>query len=125
MNCMKLMKQKGKIYAEQKLQHALASLLEIENVKPANINAEKLNQWLDKAIEIASSITDKISDSRKKDYTNPFRKMIYNSEEEMNNVLGEFDKNSFVLQQQKEFEVFKNRIEKIRSALKDNVGVQN
>jgi hypothetical protein len=51
--------------------------------------------------------------------------MIYNSETEMNNVLGEFDKNSFVLQQQKEFEIFKIRIEKIKSVLKNNVGVHN
>ncbi|HEY2725677.1 MAG TPA: DUF4954 family protein, partial [Parafilimonas sp.] len=86
----------GEKYAEQKMQHALASLLEIENVNAGDINAEKINCWLDKAVEIASSVALKISASRKKDYTNPFRKMVYDSEIEMNNVLGKFDENSFV-----------------------------
>jgi NDP-sugar pyrophosphorylase family protein len=105
----------GKKYTTQKLQHALASLLQIENLKAKNITPEKLNYWFDKAIEIASSLTEKISASRKKDYTNPFRKMLYDSETEMDNVLGKFDENSFVLQQQNEFEVFKKRIEKLKA----------
>ena len=108
----------GEKYADQKMQHALASLLEIENTSAAKINAKKLNTWFSKAVKIASSVTGKISASRKKDYTNPFRKMIYDSEIEMDNVLGKFDKNSFVLQQQKEFDQFKKRIEKIKSKLK-------
>ena len=32
--------------------------------------------------------------------------MIYNSEEEMNNVVGDFDDNSFIRQKQNELEVF-------------------
>jgi hypothetical protein len=106
----------GEKYAVQKMQHALASLMEIENIKPMEINIEKLNYWLEKAVEIASSITIKISSSRKKDYTNPFRKMIYDSEIEMNDVLGKFEENSFVLQQQKEFYEFKKKIETIKFA---------
>ena len=105
----------GEKYAAQKMQHALASLMEIENINPAEINIEKLNYWLEKEVEIASSITTKISASRKKDYTNPFRKMVYDSENEMNDVLGKFDENSFVLQQQKELDEFKKRVEMIKS----------
>ena len=99
------------------MQHALASLLEIENMKATGINNEKLNNWLARAVEIAASISGKIAASRKKDYTNPFRKMIYDSETEMNNVLGKFDRNNFVLQQQKEFIEFKHRVETIKSQL--------
>jgi NDP-sugar pyrophosphorylase family protein len=105
----------GEKYAEQKMQHALASLLEIENARATNISHEKLNCWLEKAVEIASSVTERIAASRKKDYTNPFRKMVYDSKEEMNNVLGKLDENSFVLHQQKEFNEFKNRVETIKS----------
>ncbi len=107
----------GEKYALQKMQHALSSLLEIENMQPADINSEKINYWFDKAVEIASSITKKIYTSREKDYTNPFRKMVYNSEKEMNNVVGNFESNSFVRQQQNELEQFKKRIEKLRSVL--------
>jgi NDP-sugar pyrophosphorylase family protein len=105
----------GEKYPAEKMQHALTSLLEIEAIKVSDITAEQLNSWLDKTVEIAASITNRISESRKKDYTNPFRKMIYDTETEMNDVLGEFDKNSFVKQQQKEFEQFKKRVEQIKA----------
>ena len=108
-------KMEGEIYPSKKSQHALASLLEIENINAEKINLKKLNQWLDKSVKIASSITGKISASRKKDYVNPFRKMIYDSETEMNNVIGEFDRNSFVCLQQKELCSFMKNVEKIRS----------
>ncbi len=105
----------GEKYSSQKKQHALTSLLEVEAINASDTNAAQLNNWLDKAVEITASITNKISESRKKDYTNPFRKMIYDSQAEMNDVLGEFDKNSFVKQQQKEFEQFKKRVDKIKT----------
>ena len=105
----------GEKYSAQKKQHALASLLEIENINPQDIDTERLNSWLNKAVEIASSLTERIFTSRKKDYINPFRKMVYNSETEMDNVLGKFDDNSFVLQQQQELCTFKKRVEDIQS----------
>ncbi len=105
----------GIIYPLQKVQHALSSLIEIENIHATDVTAVQLNNWLNKAVEITESITHKISESRKKDYTNPFRKMVYDSEAEMNDVLGKFDKNSFVKQQQKELEEFKKRVEKIKT----------
>jgi hypothetical protein len=104
----------GEKYPSQKMQHALTSLLEVEIIKPSDINATQLNNWLDKAVEITGSVTHRISESRKKDYTNPFRKMVYDSETEMNDVLGSFDKNSFVKQQQKELEAFKKRVERVK-----------
>jgi hypothetical protein len=105
----------GEKYLSQKMQHALISLFEVEAINASDINAAQLNNWLDKAVEITTSITHRISESRKKDYTNPFRKMIYDSQAEMNDVLGEFDKNSFVKHQQKELEQFKKRVEKIKT----------
>ena len=41
--------------------------------------------------------------------------MIYDSETEMNNVIGEFDKNSFVLQKQNELRAFREQVETIKS----------
>ena len=115
-------KKEGEVYPAKKSQHALASLLEIENINAEKINSEKLNQWLNNSIKIASSISEKINASRKKDYINPFRKMVYDSETEMNNVMGEFEKNSFVCEQQKELSIFKNRVEKIRSRFTVSAG---
>ena len=66
---------------------------------------------------ISSGITEKIIQSRKKDYTNPFRQMVYDSETEMNNVVGNFDDNSFIKQKQNEFENFKLLIQKLKKNL--------
>jgi len=105
----------GGRYPAQKIQHALASLIEIEQIDPANINIEKLQHWLERSVQIASAISGKINESRKKDYINAFRKMVYGSETEMDNVLGNFDNNSFVQQQQNELCAFKERVEDIKS----------
>ncbi|MEP6683150.1 MAG: DUF4954 family protein, partial [Parafilimonas sp.] len=109
---------KGDGYSVQKKENALAGLLKIENLNAEQITNAQLEKWLDKAVEITALITENISASRKKDYTNPFRKMVYNSEAEMNVVLGNFDENSFVLQQENQFEEFKNQVKEIKSKLK-------
>ena len=108
---------KGTEYPQQKAKHALAALLNIEELSVDKITNTQLKKWLDIAVEITESVTEKISASREKDYTNPFRKMVYNSEAEMNNVLGNFDENSFVLQQKNKLEDFKNQVNKIKSKL--------
>ncbi|MFT4155710.1 DUF4954 family protein [Parafilimonas sp.] len=110
----------GEIYPSKKMQHALASLLEIEKINTEKINLKQINQWLDKAVEMAASVTERISSSRKKDYTNPFRKITYSADAEMNNVIGRFEENSFVLQQQKAFESFKRKIRKMKAGFAAN-----
>jgi hypothetical protein len=104
----------GEKYRQQKMQHALASLLEIENVAPENISKEKINEWLDKAVLIQSNITERIVQSRRKDYINPYRKMVYESETEMNNVLGKFDDNSFIKQKQNELEKIQAHVKNLK-----------
>ncbi|MBS1643133.1 MAG: DUF4954 family protein [Bacteroidetes bacterium] len=91
----------GKNYAEQKTKHALASLTEISKINLKKIDKSALNNLLDAALDTQQLITTNIFNSRKKDYTNAFRKMMYNSEEEMNTVLGSLQENNFI-QQQKE-----------------------
>jgi uncharacterized protein YlbG (UPF0298 family) len=45
--------------------------------------------------------------SRKKDFEDPFRKMVYRNEEEMDAVLGKPEDNSFVKQSRSEMEKLK------------------
>ena len=35
-------------------------------------------------------------DSRRKDYENPYRKMVYDNEAEMDAVIGKFEENEFI-----------------------------
>ena len=97
------------------MEHGVATLIAIENMEEKEITGEQLDCWMDKAISIASSLNEKIYQSREKDYTNPYRKMIYDSETEMNNVLGNFDKNSFIRQKQIELEDFKKEVAELKN----------
>jgi hypothetical protein len=49
-------------------------------------------------------------DARAKDYTNPFRKMIYDTNEEMNKVVGKLEDNSFIQDQLQELEKMKKDV---------------
>lgn len=106
--------QLGEQYPEQKILHALASLEEIENISLQKLKPGTLAAWLDKAIAIKEWIVKEIYTSRAKDHSNEFRKMVYNSEEEMNNVLGRLGENSFINQQKKELAIFKTDIEEMK-----------
>jgi hypothetical protein len=51
-----------------------------------------------------------IYESRAKDYNNPFRKMVYESQDEMNAVVGKIEDNHFIQDQFKELEEFKKTV---------------
>ena len=51
-----------------------------------------------------------ILESRAKDYTNPFRKMVYETNEEMNKVIGKLEDNTFIQQQLAELELMKKQV---------------
>ena len=54
-----------------------------------------------------------IYDSRAKDHHNAFRKMVYETQQQMDKVLGKLDENTFVNQQEKEFEKFRKDVNTI------------
>ncbi len=107
----------GEKYNQQKRDHALISLFEVKEISGTEMTEEKLLQWLNEAIEIKKMMVDAIYQSRAKDYTNPFRKMTYENEREMEEVLGRLKDNSFIRQQKQELHEFIKRID----AVKENV----
>ena len=99
-------------YRRDKQAHALATLLSL-------LGVEKLtNQvWqgaLDEAMKIQQYICDQTYASRKKDYDNPFRKMVYDTVEEMEAVIGTIEDNSFVKQVREETQAFAELIERAK-----------
>lgn len=118
-------KKQGEEYSEQRFKHAIASLEEIEGISLKTISSKKINALLDKLMEIKNWMIEEIYNSRKKDYTNPFRKMVYDSEEEMNKVLGKMDENSFIKDQQKEAELFSSRIHALQKNFRAETVVKN
>ena len=107
----------GEAYPQQKRQHALASLAEIREINLDGVSVGDIVQWLDEAVEIRKQMVAAIHFSRAKDYTNPFRKMTYESEQEMEKVLGKLDDNSFVKQQQQELTLFVETIASLQAKL--------
>ncbi|HMR92234.1 MAG TPA: hypothetical protein PKC69_07960, partial [Chitinophagaceae bacterium] len=59
-----------------------------------------------------------IYQSRQKDYSNPFRKMVYDTGAEMEKVIGPFKDNVFIRQQEEELKKFKKKISSALKALK-------
>jgi hypothetical protein len=104
----------GKLYAGQKLHHALASLLEILETDNSGFSAERFSSLLQQAVEFKTWMVDKIFESRAKDYQNAFRKMVYDNEKEMEQVVGKLEDNVFINQQQEELKRFQQSIQRIR-----------
>ena len=97
-------------YSIQKLQHAFASLLEITKLKPQRFTRKVFHQLLRDAITTKEWMTKNIYESRAKDYQNDFRKMVYDTEKEMEKVIGKLIDNAFINQQQEELKQFKKQV---------------
>ena len=95
----------GKKYEADKLQHAYTSLLEILNITSRQFTPELLQEMLITRIWMTKGIYT----ARAKDYSNPYRKMIYENNEEMINVIGRLEDNSFIQEQMGELEKLKKK----------------
>ncbi len=105
--------EQGEIYEEEKALHAYASLLEILDISPKKFDNKVFRSVMQQALETNKLILDGIVSSRAKDYSNPFRKMVYESIAEMEEVVGKLEENSFIRQQQKESESFQEFVKNV------------
>lgn len=105
-------------YLAKKNAHALHCLEFIQGESISGLSVKKMNAWIDRYLEIKKEITNKIRSSREKDYTNPFRKMVYENQAEMDAVVGGLNDNSFIEQQEKELQKLTQFIVEIKKALK-------
>ncbi len=110
-------KTEGEQYKKDKLQHAYTSLLEIKGITAKQFSAASFKDLGNQALATRTWMCKGIYESRAKDYSNPFRKMVYDTNEEMNEVLGKLDDNSFIQNQLKELELFKKEIKQLHKIL--------
>jgi hypothetical protein len=110
--------EQGENYELQKLKHSLWALQKVEGIAVNDLDVKTINNILDKAVSTKEWMVKGIYDSRAKDYSNPFRKMVYDTEEEMNAVVGKLEDNSFINEQREELEKFKKRISQIEKGFK-------
>lgn len=100
----------GEKYSEAKQIHGILSLLEVESISAEDIDLDHLRSWIETAIQTKTWLVDSVIESRKKDYTNPFRKMMYETQEEMDQVIGKFEGNDFIQDQTQELVAFKEKL---------------
>jgi len=103
----------GNNYPSDKLEHAYTSLLEILNITSKQFTADTFKNVLQNAVTIKEWMCRGIYESREKDYTNPFRKMVYDTKKEMDKVIGKIEDNTFIQQQLGELDIFKKKVKGI------------
>jgi Domain of unknown function (DUF4954) len=96
-------------YPQQKKIHALASLWEVSGLSTAQLTRQKIGTLIREAIATHRWMEEQLIASRTKDYQNPFRKMLYDNEKEMNEVIGSLNDNPFIKQYKKRTELFEEQ----------------
>ncbi len=100
--------QQAEAYPQDKLRHAMAAYKVVfgENLQKAgdDVFAKLFTQ----SVATREWMVDEIYNSRAKDYSNPFRRMVFSNEEEMNVVTGKLEDNSFIRQEKSSLKTFKS-----------------
>src|SRR5690606_36806320 len=101
-------------YPVHKFEHALASLLEINGIRESELTPAFIQQVLNESVVTKQWICQEIHKTRAKDYQNSFRRMVYENEAEMDAVMGSLRENTFIHQQQAEYERYVSSIPAIK-----------
>ncbi len=103
----------GDRYPKDKLAHATRCILDLYDLTISDLNASFIKELLRQLVRIESDNLAKLSDSRSKDHTNPFRKMVYDTQEEMDAVIGKFEDNEFIQQEEKQWRAIQRRVNRL------------
>ena len=106
-------KQQGNLYETKKMHHALAGLATIKKWDLQQLDKKQFSSLLNAAIATKQWMVKGIYTARAKDYVNPFKKMVYDTNEEMNQVIGKLEDNSFINDQNEGLVEFKKMVEGI------------
>jgi Domain of unknown function (DUF4954) len=98
-------------YPSDKLYHALDVLKQVHGISIKNLKPAEFKELLQQSTGTAEWITKGIFSSRKKDYLNPFRKMVYENQAEMDQVIGKLEDNNFINNQDKVFMEYQSMIQ--------------
>ncbi|WP_018611525.1 DUF4954 family protein [Segetibacter koreensis] len=102
--------QQTKLYPTQKLAHSLAAFQLVSGVHLKKLGKVAFRDLLRAALATREWMTQGIYQSRAKDYTNPFRKIPYDNQKEMDEVVGKLEDNSFIKQQNEELARYQKKI---------------
>lgn len=103
----------GKQYAADKLRHAIAAMLHIQGIAPKDLMPEQFRKSVQQSVYTMNWLTENIHHSREKDYQNPYRKMTYENEAEMDAVVGKLSDNSFIQQTVSDLKTYKKKVKEL------------
>ena len=104
-------------YEEDLFDHAWASLQEISGLR-GSLKAGEIINLIKEGVASFEWINEGILGSRRKDYENPFRRMVYEDEQEMEKVIGRLDDNGFIQHQEQELETFAREARRVMRRLR-------
>jgi hypothetical protein len=102
--------EQGAAYDKDVCAHAYTSLLELLNITPRQFTAELFKKLLTDMLQVKEKMVKGIYEARAKDYTNPYRRMVYENMAEMEQVIGKLENNSFIQDQMKELDQLKKTV---------------
>ena len=100
-------------YPVCKAGHACAALHRLLGGHPGHYGERQWIDLLNRALLIKKLILDLTISSRQKDYTSPFRKMVYENQKEMDAVLGKLQDNAFIGHLKQETEAFERKMSRL------------
>ena len=103
----------GERYSKDKLAHATRCILDLYDLTISDLNTSFIKELLRQWLRIESNNLIRLSDSRSKDHTNPFRKMVYETQEEMDAVIGKFEDNGFIQQEEKQWKALQRNVNRL------------
>lgn len=108
----------GADYPHHKFLHAMAALKQVHGIDIRKAKTDTIVQLLNDSVTTREWMVEGIFESRAKDYTNEFRKMVYETAAEMNAVIGDLNKNSFIIQERESFQRYKKQVQQWTRKLK-------
>jgi len=103
-------REQGEQYDKLKFEHAMVAWRIVNGVPASRFSKDHFAAMLRKAVDTKAWLTAGIYESRAKDYSNPFRRMVFDNKEEMEKVWGRLEDNSFILMQEKALKTFKKKV---------------
>jgi hypothetical protein len=110
-------RQCAQAYSVDKLINSLAACSECLDVPVRKMDKPWLAELMQRAVRTKAWMVEGIYTSREKDYTNPFRSMVYDSAGEMDTVIGPLKGNSFIAQEKKNLHAFTAQVEGLLTLL--------
>ncbi len=98
------------LYPLHKLRHAYLALKFVLGVE--EMSGALWEEVLEKGLEIRSYVNDRVYQTRKRDYDNPFRRNTYRNAAEMEATLGPLETDDCICRTRKETEAFSRRVNK-------------